>query len=51
MTGSRMDTVTSAFAGDVELVVVSATSGELVLEIPSSLAAGTYDLVSELPEP
>lgn len=45
VTGSRMDTVTSAFAGDVELVVVSATSGELVLEIPSSLAAGTYDLV------
>ena len=44
-TGRRLDSVTSAFAGGVQLPVVLAESKSLVLEVASSLPPGTYDLV------
>ena len=44
-TGKRLDSVTSAFVGGVQLPVVIAESESLVLEVASSLPPGTYDLV------
>ena len=44
-TGKRLDSVTSAFVGGVQLPVVLAESKSLVLEVASSLPHGTYDLV------
>ena len=44
-TGKRLDSVTSAFVGGVQLPVVLAESKSLVLEVASSLPPGTYDLV------
>jgi len=44
-TGNRLDSVTAAFVGDVQLLVVAAESQSLVLEVASSLPPGTYDLV------
>jgi len=44
-TGRRLDSVTSAFVGGVQLPVVLAESKSLVLEVASSLPPGTYDLV------
>lgn len=44
-TGNRLASVTAAFVGDVQLLVVAAESQSLVLEVASSLSPGTYDLV------
>ena len=44
-TGTRLYLVTSAFAGEVPLKIVSATNHSLVLQIPSSFSTGIFDLV------
>ena len=44
-TGLRLETVSSATVGDIDLPVISATSDSLVLSIPLSMASGTYDVV------
>jgi hypothetical protein len=45
LTGEKLETVTSAMVGDVPVKIVSALAQSLTLEIPTSLAAGTHDLV------
>jgi uncharacterized repeat protein (TIGR02543 family) len=44
-TGKRLASVTAAFVGDIQLLVVAAESQSLVLEVPRSLSPGIYDLV------
>ena len=44
-TGRRLHYVSSAYAGPTKLSIVSGVSKLLVLEVPASLAAGSYDLV------
>ncbi|MDA8549649.1 FG-GAP repeat protein [Aquiluna sp.] len=44
-TGRRLHYVSSAYAGTTKLTIVSGVSKLLVLDVPASLAAGSYDLV------
>jgi len=44
-TGRRLHYVSSAYAGTTKLKIVSGVSELLVLDVPASLAAGSYDLV------
>ena len=45
LTGEKLETVTSAVVGGVEVRIVSALAKSLTLAIPSSMVAGTHDLV------
>lgn len=44
-TGRRLHYVSSAYAGTTKLTIVSGVSERLVLDVSSSMAAGSYDLV------
>jgi len=44
-TGRRLHYVSSAYAGTTKLTIVSGVSKLLVLDVPASVAAGSYDLV------
>lgn len=45
LTGNRLESVTTAHVGGVQVRIVSALSQSLILDIPSSMASGSYDLV------
>jgi hypothetical protein len=44
-TGRKLHYVSSAYAGTTKLTIASGVSELLVLDVPASLAAGSYDLV------
>jgi hypothetical protein len=45
LTGKRLESVTTAQVGGVQVRIVSALSQSLTLDIPSSMVPGSYDLV------
>ncbi len=45
LTGNRLESVTTAHVGGVQVRIVSALAQSLTLDIPSSMVPGSYDLV------
>jgi hypothetical protein len=45
LTGNRLESVTAAHVGGVQVRIVSALAQSLTLDVPSSMASGSYDLV------
>ena len=45
LTGNRLESVTIAHVGGVQVRIVSALAQSLTLDVPSSMASGSYDLV------